>query len=1046
MDLTATTLEAEFRARLAPVEAVGVAGLVGIEQEYTVRTRDAGPVDFRDVLPALTDLAPPLDPDDPRARRTPSGLVLTADGHEAEAAAPPVEVRPGFADDVGAWSRAARVELATRLGDEYALQGYSTHINVAVDNLRNARLGALFTRTFAPGFMLLVDRAASPGLIIRPRPGRVELCGEFVDGPWMRAAAVYATGAVLACDDALTGKSPFAALPPQLAATTRPARARAGWFVDRAAFGSDLLTADARRTRLRRCDGGRVRAQHHFESAWTAARAALQGRASATDLAVVDDLVAGRTPLPTEIAPEVIDIGDAGPLPAPSPLGDIGRVRVRPGFTAEASAATWSTTVFCLRARGRVREAYAAIPRDRLGDFFTALDAGHLDDVLERYLALAPTDRPVAMTPNQPGLGDVAPGAAQVTDAATADRLAELVGGNWRRAEKLHLHITTSTTGGDGGSIVVVPTGRGCLVSPAIRWTAAITAVAVLLVGVLAYFLTKDGDEPEPDRSSSSASVPRVGPPECGSNTDDVLLSFSELVKDCQYTQDQLRGGLVYRFDRTPFNAVTIDLGTGIGEPVVGGTCKNHNATPQQLQAGADPDTGFIGLSLLGVSVAGMKPDGLVRIQVRAPNGVVRAGNGRVDKTGYAEVQIPINIPGPHTVISATYYPDGNPNGTGIPIDISKITNGIIDGSFPTTQCDKAATLDLVPKPAVNREQSDAAKDAVLDSASLWPLYRAIAGPGMDVDLSGPYTVRLDDGRYAITGGGGLTIPIDPVKGAGGDRRGKPPTSVYFHTGSIAGSGSTGAGDAWGEVLPCGPGNLALTVCTNAAPPLRDGTYGTVAAIFDEPIPLAGDQDVDYTFDVAGKQHRLRYDADADGIEGWTLTGGDPGARAMIRNNVVMLLVPLDSPTDATYQISTSTNGTRDKQPRDPAPLRGTITVAAVPGVETPQQFLDAFSAAVTNRDGAFLANRLHPAVITRYGKAACDTYTSGGLTPVQFVVTNVKPPTTYEWTTDGQTTNVPDTNEVAVRQTAGGTTQERVIHIAFIDHLWRWFTDCTPT
>jgi hypothetical protein len=596
--------------------------------------------------------------------------------------------------------------------------------------------------------------------------------------------------------------------------------------------------------------------------------------------------------------------------------------------------------------------------------------------------------------------------------------------------------------------MIVVPTGRGCLVSPATRWIAGATAAVVILVGALAYLLTRNGDEPEPDDgSSSSVSVPRGGRPECGASTDDLLLSFGELVKDCAYTQDQLRGGLAYRFDRTPFNTVTVDLGTGVGggEPVVGGTCKNHNATPQQLQAGADPATGFIGLSLLGVSAAGMKPDGLVRIQVRAPNGVVRTGDGRVDKTGYAEVQIPINVPGPHTVISATYYPDGNPSGAGIPIEISKITNGVIDGSFPTTQCDKAATLDLVPKPTVDRQQSDAAKDAVLDTASLWPLYRAIAGPGADVDLSGPYTVRLEDGRHAITGGGGLTIPIDGVKGAGGDRRGTPPTSVYFHTGSIAGSGSTGAGDAWAEVFPCGPGNLALTVCTNTAPVLRDGTYGTVAAIFDEPVPLAGDQDVDYTFDVAGTQYRLRYDADADGIEGWTLTGGDPRARAMIRNNAVMLLVPLDSPAGATYQISTSVNGKRDRQPQTPAPLRGTIKVAPVPGVETPQQFLDALSAAITNRDGAFLTNRLHPAVITRYGKAACDSYTASALTPVQFAVTDVKPPTNYAWTTDNQTTNVPDTNDVAVRQTTGGTTQDRLIHIAFVDNLWRWFTDCTP-
>jgi hypothetical protein len=428
--LTAATIEAELRARLNPAGDVPVAGLVGLEQEFVVRTRDASAVDFRSLLPYLEDLSPPLDPDDPRARRTASGVVLTADGNEAEAVTPPIAVRPGFADEVSAWARAGRRELSTRLDDDLALEGYSTHVSVAADDARSVRVGALFARTFAPGFMLLVDRVSSPGLIIRPRPGRVELCGEFVDGPWMRAAAVYATGAVLACDDALTGRTPFAALPPQLTVTTRAARTRAGWFVDRTGFGTDLLGPDSRRVRLRRCDGRRVRAQDHFESAWTAARAALRDRASETDLAVVDDLVSGRVLIPTETEPELVDAGDDGSRPAPSPLGDVARVRVRPDFVVEATAATWATTVFCVRARGRVREAYVAIPREQLGDFLAALDAGRLDDVLTRYLALTPTGRTVAVSPNQPALGDVAPGAAQVTDAATSERLAELVGGS----------------------------------------------------------------------------------------------------------------------------------------------------------------------------------------------------------------------------------------------------------------------------------------------------------------------------------------------------------------------------------------------------------------------------------------------------------------------------------------------------------------------------------------------------------------------------------------------------------------------------------------
>ena len=147
MDTTAATLEAELCARLAPAEDLGVGGLVGIEQEFTVRARDAWAVDFRTVLPDLDGLAPPLDPDDPRARRTASGVVLTADGREAEAATPPVAVRPGFTDDVAAWTRAARHELASRLDEGYTLEGYSTHLSIAADDRRSARVGALFTRT-----------------------------------------------------------------------------------------------------------------------------------------------------------------------------------------------------------------------------------------------------------------------------------------------------------------------------------------------------------------------------------------------------------------------------------------------------------------------------------------------------------------------------------------------------------------------------------------------------------------------------------------------------------------------------------------------------------------------------------------------------------------------------------------------------------------------------------------------------------------------------------------------------------------------------------
>jgi hypothetical protein len=132
--------------------------------------------------------------------------------------------------------------------------------------------------------MLLVDRVDSPGLIIRPRPGRLELCGEFVDGPWLRAAAVYAAASVLACHQAVRGDRSLAALPAQLEVGTRPASTRAGWWVDHTAFGTDLLHG-GRSTRLRRCDGRRIRAQAQLEAAWSCARTALGTRVAPEDLA-----------------------------------------------------------------------------------------------------------------------------------------------------------------------------------------------------------------------------------------------------------------------------------------------------------------------------------------------------------------------------------------------------------------------------------------------------------------------------------------------------------------------------------------------------------------------------------------------------------------------------------------------------------------------------------------------------------------------------------------------------------------------------------------
>ena len=67
---------------------------VGVEHEYRLWNH-AEQTDFRVLLPLVAGDLRCLDPGDPRARRLPSGVALTADGLEAELATPPVRVGPG---------------------------------------------------------------------------------------------------------------------------------------------------------------------------------------------------------------------------------------------------------------------------------------------------------------------------------------------------------------------------------------------------------------------------------------------------------------------------------------------------------------------------------------------------------------------------------------------------------------------------------------------------------------------------------------------------------------------------------------------------------------------------------------------------------------------------------------------------------------------------------------------------------------------------------------------------------------------------------------
>ena len=231
---------------------------MGIEHEFEVR-QGGHVVDFRRLLPQLLNGQVRADPADPLAVRLPFG-VITADGLEAEIATAPIDLTPGFVSR--AVMAAADGERALRQAcpADHELTGFSTHISVSWNPRRDDRLSCMWARIFAPVMMLLLDRPTSPGLIVRPRPGRLELCGEYCSGHQLAAAVAFAVASVRTIEQVSAGslRDCFVDM------TLVPALDRYGWYVDRAAFhGSDLYTL-GRSLRLER-RSGTVSAGQHFD-------------------------------------------------------------------------------------------------------------------------------------------------------------------------------------------------------------------------------------------------------------------------------------------------------------------------------------------------------------------------------------------------------------------------------------------------------------------------------------------------------------------------------------------------------------------------------------------------------------------------------------------------------------------------------------------------------------------------------------------------------------------------------------------------------------
>lgn len=347
-------------------------GVVGIEREYRVLDGVSQPVDFRGVIDRLPLPGAGLDPGDPNGRHLQCGLLVTADGPEAEIATPPAPLAPGCTYQASAWADQGEDALLSALGPGFGLEGYSTHLNVSVRGDVVA-VATLFARRFSLGMMLMLERDDSPGLLVRPRPGRLEIGGDFAEGEQLRAALTYATAAARVCERAARDDNvvdlPLAPRGRIVAAKDRP-----GWFVDRATFARDLYER-GREAQVRQ-GRDRTRAGDVLVASWACVRSAVDGALDSTELAVVDAIVDGRRPIPFEaLSPR--DPGTEA-VAIDSPFADL-RDRVRGDTHITAVAISWAAVAF--RVRSPADDLHVVVPRRWLRPFLGRVENGALDAI-----------------------------------------------------------------------------------------------------------------------------------------------------------------------------------------------------------------------------------------------------------------------------------------------------------------------------------------------------------------------------------------------------------------------------------------------------------------------------------------------------------------------------------------------------------------------------------------------------------------------------------------------------------------------------------------
>ncbi len=172
--------------------------------------------------------------------------------------------------------------------------------------------------------------------------------------------------------------------------------------------------------------------------------------------------------------------------------------------------------------------------------------------------------------------------------------------------------------------------------------------------------------------------------------------------------------------------------------------------------------------------------------------------------------------------------------------------------------------------------------------------------------------------------------------------------------------------------------------------------------------------------------------------------------------------IPLTpTPTPTPTQTAVPTRSATPHETQAPAPTPSpTVTPSPTPLVTNPPTpsptsvspdpladlpaFVTDLGNALRRGRAAFLLARLHPAVIDRYGEAACRRFTSTALVDgLSLEYIGADGPAAYEWQLDGLSTTIDDGWTVTVNWSQPGTNEQRDLHLAPSDGTWRWFTDC---